>query len=46
MIGSRGIDWVSVFLEKPDISIGVHVLTERARQFYKLEELLIDKAKI
>ena len=46
LIGSRGIDWVSVFLEKPDISIGVHVLTERARQFYKLEELLIDKAKI
>lgn len=43
LIGSRGMDWVSVFIDRPDTSIGVHILTERARAFYNLEELVIDK---
>jgi ribosomal silencing factor RsfS len=40
LIGARGIDWISVFIDQPDISIGVHVLTERARAFYMLDEIL------
>jgi ribosomal silencing factor RsfS len=43
LIGARGIDWMSVFIDQPDISISVHVLTERARAFYKLDEILAEK---